>query len=46
MSVWQKGVHYVGEGPPPYAPEIRLEAVRLVRVGGVVLKDVAATVGA
>jgi transposase len=34
-----------GKVPPPYPPEIRLEAVRLVREGGVSLKDAAATVG-
>jgi transposase len=34
-----------GKVPPPYAPEIRLEAVRLVRDGGVCVKDAAATVG-
>ncbi len=34
-----------GKVPPPYPPEIRLEAVRLVRDGGVSIKDAAATVG-
>jgi transposase len=34
-----------GRVPPPYPPEIRLEAVRLVCEGGVSLKDAAATVG-
>ena len=30
-----------GKVPPPYPPEIRLEAVRLVREGGVSLKEAA-----
>jgi|SRR5580693_3659869 hypothetical protein len=34
-----------GRVPPPYPPEVRLEAVRLVREGGVSLKDAAATAG-
>ena len=34
-----------GKVPPPYPPEIRLEAVRLVREGGVTIKDAAATAG-
>ena len=34
-----------GKVPPPYPPEIRLEAVRLVPDGGVSIKDAAATVG-
>jgi transposase len=34
-----------GRVPPPYPPEVRLEAVRLVREGGVSMKDAAATAG-
>jgi transposase len=34
-----------GRVPPPYPPEVRLEAVRLVREGGVSLGGAAATVG-
>ena len=34
-----------GRVPPPYPPEIRTEAVRLVREGGVSIKDAAATAG-
>ena len=34
-----------GRVPPPYPPEVRVEAVRLVREGGVSLKEAADTVG-
>jgi len=34
-----------GKVPPPYPAEIRLEAVRLVREGGVSMTEAAATVG-
>jgi transposase len=34
-----------GRVPPPYPPEVRVEAVRLVREGGVSVKQAAATVG-
>ena len=34
-----------GKVPLPNPPEVRLEAVRLVHVGGVSLKDAAATAG-
>jgi len=34
-----------GRVSPPYPPEVRAEAVRLVREGGVLLKQAAATVG-
>ena len=45
MFVWQKGVHHVRETSSPYPPEVRVEAVRLVREGGVSLKEAADTVG-
>jgi len=34
-----------GKVPPPYPPEVRLEAVRLVREGGVTPTEAARTVG-
>jgi transposase len=34
-----------GRVPPPYAPEVRAEAVRLVREGGVSFKEAAQIVG-
>jgi transposase len=34
-----------GRVPPPYAPEVRAEAVRLVKEGGVSFKDAAQIVG-
>lgn len=34
-----------GRVPPPYPPQVRIEAVRLVREGGVSIKDAAATAG-
>jgi transposase len=34
-----------GRVPPPYAPEVRAEAIRLVREGGLSFKDAAKIVG-
>jgi transposase-like protein len=34
-----------GRVPPPYAPEVRAEAVRLVREGGLSFKDAAKIAG-
>jgi transposase len=34
-----------GRVPPPYPPEVRVEAVRLIREGGVSVKNAASTVG-
>jgi transposase len=34
-----------GKVPPPYPPEVKAEAVRLVREGGYSFKDAAAVVG-
>jgi transposase-like protein len=34
-----------GKVPPPYSPEVRLEAVRLVREGGATPTEAARTVG-
>ena len=46
MFVWQKGVHHARESPASLsAPEVRVDAVRMVRELGASLQEVADVVG-
>lgn len=44
MSLWQKE-STLGKVPPPYPPEVRVEAVRMVRDRGALFEEVGKIVG-